>query len=103
MRTVTKEPSNAGGKGTAMRMAYVLITAEAGRAEGVIRALRSKRGVKTAHALSGPYDVIALIEGPRPEDVARMVLAEVPGIEGVQHVKTCLVRRVKGDTEMTGE
>lgn len=103
MRLAVKETRSTGGKGAAMRMAYVLITAEAGRAEEIVRVLRNKRGVKIVHALSGPYDVIALIEGPRPEDVARMALAEVPGIEGVQHVKTCLVHRTEGDTEMTGE
>jgi len=98
-----KETMDTGSKGAATRMAYVLITAEAGRAEEIVRVLQSKRGVKTAHALSGPYDVIALIEGPRPEDVARMALAEVPSIKGVQHVKTCLVHRIESDTETTGE
>ena len=43
-----KETMDTGSKGAATRMAYVLITAEAGRAEEIVRVLQSKRGVKTA-------------------------------------------------------
>jgi len=81
-----------------MRKAYVLIETLPGKAEMVAEALRSKRGVKIADVISGPHDVIALIEGAQAEDVARITLSEIHSLEGTKHVETCLVHRTEDDT-----
>ncbi len=45
--------------------AYILANVEAGLGEDVIEALSAIEGVKSAHNVTGPYDVIGLRRGPR--------------------------------------
>jgi len=78
-----------------MRKAYVLIRAEAGSTEEIARTLRSKCGVKAADVVSGPYDVITLVEGAQAEDVARIALIEIPDLEGIKCIETCLVHKTE--------
>ena len=42
--------------------AYVLVETEVGEADDVIASLRKIEGVKCAHFITGPYDVICEIE-----------------------------------------
>ena len=84
-----------------MRRAYALVKTLPDKAETVAETLRCRPGVKTANVVSGPYDVIALIEGAEAKDVARTALAEIPGIEGTKHVETCLVHRAEAELQMT--
>ena len=46
--------------------AYILIEGAAGTSPGILKKLSSIDGVNTAHAVTGQYDLIALVEG---EDV----------------------------------
>ncbi len=70
--------------------AYVLIEAEAGQVGQVIMALRSMPGVTAADAVTGPYDIIVMIETPDPRDIGRLVMNEVHGIAGIKRTVTCL-------------
>lgn len=69
--------------------AYLLIEVERGRAESVVKELKKIKQVKIAHAVTGPYDVIAVVEGKDPEELAKAVLSEVHTVPGVARTLTC--------------
>ncbi len=70
--------------------AYVLIEAEAGQVGSVIAALRGLQGVRTADIITGPYDLIAVIEVPDQRAIGRLVMDELHGIAGIKRTITCL-------------
>ncbi len=70
--------------------AYVLIEAESGRVGGVITNLRDITGITAVDAVTGPYDIIAVIQTPDPHNVGRLVMNEIHGVEGVKRTITCL-------------
>lgn len=72
------------------RKAYVLIEAEMGKADAVAKELQSKPGVLSADAVTGPYDVIAVVQGKDTNDVARTVIYEVQRTKGVSRTMTCM-------------
>lgn len=98
MTLLIKEKRKIGKKEIATRKAFVLINTERGKAESVTRALRNMTGVTLAEVVNGPYDVIAFIEGAQADDVARMVLVDIPGIKGASHTVTCLVHGTRDST-----
>jgi DNA-binding Lrp family transcriptional regulator len=75
----------------ANRKAYVLIQVETGKAESVVKALRSKSGVVEADMVVGPHDVVAVLQSIDAEAIARIVVNEVQGIRGVQRTLTYMV------------
>jgi len=70
--------------------AYVLIEAEAGQVSQVIAALQSLPGVTRADAVTGPYDLIVMIETPDARDIGRLVMNEIHGVAGIKRTVTCL-------------
>jgi DNA-binding Lrp family transcriptional regulator len=73
------------------RKAYVLIQAETGKAESVVKALRLKPGVAGADLVVGPHDVVAVLGGPDADAIARTVVNDIQAIRGVQRTLTYMV------------
>ena len=71
--------------------AYVLINLAAGVAEEVYSKLTKMAFVQRVDAVSGPYDMIALVDGPTFNDIGRFVIDKVQTIPGVQNTITCNV------------
>jgi DNA-binding Lrp family transcriptional regulator len=77
-----------------MVRAFVLIQTEIelARTKEVVTALRQLvSGIKAAHAVTGPYDVIAEVEGETPDEIAALVEDRVHFVPGVYKTVTCLV------------
>jgi DNA-binding Lrp family transcriptional regulator len=72
------------------KKAYVLIETETSKADAVAKVLQSKPGVVAADVVTGPYDVIAILQGKDADDVARMVIHEIQVVKGVSHTMTCM-------------
>jgi DNA-binding Lrp family transcriptional regulator len=72
-----------------MARAYVLIEAAVGKTEGVVNALKAVAGVNSADPVTGPYDVIAVIEGVDINAVGNLVTKKVHTINGVLRTVTC--------------
>ena len=70
--------------------AYILIETQVGRANQVVQALRSLRGVKTADVVTGRFDVIVLIEVDTMSAMAELVTGQMQGIRGVLRTITCV-------------
>ena len=74
--------------------AYVLIETAPGKTKSVKHALgRLKGGASTMlhlDAITGPYDFIAVVEGPSLDAIGRLVTDEVGSINGVTRTTTCV-------------
>ncbi len=71
--------------------AYVLINLAAGIFEDVYSKLTKLEFVQQVHAVSGPYDMIAIVNGPTFNDIGKNVLNEIQTVRGVQNTITCNV------------
>jgi len=71
--------------------AYVLIQTEVGKADRVTQAVRAITGVVTADDVTGPYDVIVRTEAPSLDDLGKMVVSQIQGVEGITRTFTCPV------------
>ena len=70
--------------------AYILVEVQVGRVVEVVRMLRQMGGVRSADAITGPFDAIALIEAPNMAAVADLVTGQVQSIRGVLKTITCV-------------
>jgi DNA-binding Lrp family transcriptional regulator len=78
----------------AMVEAYVLIQAQIGAASDVDRALSAIEGVLEAEVVTGPYDIIARAEASDMDELGRLVVSRIQGIEGIARTLTCPVLRL---------
>lgn len=70
--------------------AYVLIETAIGKTQSVVEHLRKLPGVIAADAVTGPYDVIIVVETRDPNEVGKLVMNNIHGLDGVNHTLTCL-------------
>jgi DNA-binding Lrp family transcriptional regulator len=71
--------------------AYILIQTEVGRAAEVAAKIAAIGGVTMSEDVTGPYDVIARAEAHNVDELGRLVVAQVQGIEGITRTLTCPV------------
>ncbi len=70
--------------------AFVLIETAVGRNKEVVVALGRLKGVKSVDAVTGPYDVIAVIEGADLSVIGDLVTDKIHPIAGISRTVTCL-------------
>ncbi len=73
------------------RKAFLLIQAEVGKTNKVIATLKGIEGVRTADRVTAPYDVIAVVEGERLDEIGNIVTGKIQRVPGVSRIVTCLV------------
>ncbi|HYL81291.1 MAG TPA: Lrp/AsnC ligand binding domain-containing protein [Candidatus Acidoferrum sp.] len=74
-----------------MASAYVLIEAVPKKARAACTRIARIAGVTSAHLVTGPYDLIVLVEGKDPGAIGRLVLAKIQAVDGVGKTITCVV------------
>ena len=74
-----------------MAKAFVLIVTVVERNKEVIAALKQLEGVKSIDTVTGPYDVIAVVEGETFNDIGDLASAKIHPIAGISRTVTCLV------------
>ena len=74
-----------------MAKAYLRVWVYAGKEPRVYKAIRTVKGVKTAHLTAGDQDLMVLLEGKDYEDILRNVIKNVRVIDGVRGTATNLV------------
>ena len=70
--------------------AFVLIETAVGKNKEVVAALGRLKGVKSVDAVTGPYDVIAVIEGADLSTIGDLVTSKIHPIAGISRTVTCL-------------
>jgi DNA-binding Lrp family transcriptional regulator len=69
--------------------AYVLVLAEPRLAARVASAIRDLGQVISCDVLAGPYDAIAVVEGPDLDELGKTVVSRIQLIDGVTRTLTC--------------
>jgi DNA-binding Lrp family transcriptional regulator len=73
--------------------AFVLIETAVGRNKEVAIALEKLKGIKSVDTVTGPYDIIAIIEGASLNDIGDLVTGKIHPIPGISRTVTCLSLR----------
>jgi DNA-binding Lrp family transcriptional regulator len=76
---------------TVVVQAYILIQTEVGKAASVAREIATLKGVTLAEDVTGPYDVIVRAEARNVDELGKLVVAKVQGIDGITRTLTCPV------------
>lgn len=80
---------NTGGE-SVMAKAFVLIETTVGRTKEVATALKDLKGMTSVNAVTGPYDVIAIIEAETLNEIGDIVTQVIHPIHGISRTVTCL-------------
>jgi DNA-binding Lrp family transcriptional regulator len=78
-------------RGTEVVQAYILIQTEVGQAADVAGRIRDIPGVISAEDVTGPYDVVVRAEANSVDELGKLVVARVQGVEGITRTLTCPV------------
>ena len=70
--------------------AYVLVEAAVGRVASIAIALREMPGLVSVDSVTGPYDIIIVLEAESLPQVAELVTEHVHTVSGVVRTVTCL-------------
>ena len=73
-----------------MVKAYVLIEMVAGHSINLVDGLRERRVAQVLDRVTGPYDVIAVLEAEDLNAISEKVTAEIHSQEGVVRTTTCV-------------
>jgi len=71
--------------------AYILIQAEVGKSRDVATAIRDIPGVVRVDAVTGPYEVVVLGEGPDMDELGRLVVGRIQLVPGITRTVTCTI------------
>ena len=71
--------------------AYVLLRTSPGLTEAVARSLRASRVVQSVEMVTGPYDLIAVLEGDTANQIMAAVMRDIRPAAGIRETMTCLV------------
>ncbi len=71
--------------------AFILIETAVGKTRDVVTSLRQVKGMKSVEAVTGPYDVVAIIEAVDLNSVGETVTQNVHTVPGIVRTITCLV------------
>jgi DNA-binding Lrp family transcriptional regulator len=70
--------------------AFILIETAVGKSKDVVDSVSQLKGVKSVDTVTGPYDVIAVVEGDNLNDIGDLVTAKIHPIAGISRTVTCL-------------
>ncbi len=74
-----------------MAAAYVLIEVAPKKAVQACGKIAKISGVTSAHLVTGPYDIIALVEGKDPRAIGTLVMSRIQAVGGVGKTITCVM------------
>lgn len=74
--------------------AFVLIEAAMGKTKEVVAMLENVEGVNSVDAVTGPYDVIAVIEMADVNAIGDLVTKHIHSVGGIARTVTCLTVRL---------
>ena len=70
--------------------AFVLIETAVGKTKEVVSTLSKMKGVKSVNTVTGPYDIITLIEAENLNDIGDLITGKIHDVEGISRTVTCL-------------
>lgn len=70
--------------------AFVLIETAVGKTKEVITSLKQLEGIESVDTVTGPYDVIAVIEAETLNEIGDLITGKIHAIDGISRTVTCL-------------
>ena len=70
--------------------AFVLIETAVGKTKEVVATLGRLEGVKSVDTVTGPYDIIVIIEAENLNEVGELVTGKIHPVAGISRTVTCL-------------
>ncbi len=71
--------------------AYIFIETTQGKAKKIAREIAQIPGVKTAHSVTGPHDVIVYVEAESIKVLGEFIVSKIQAITGVLRTLTNVV------------
>lgn len=71
--------------------AYVLVKTVSGKAFDVVKEVKKIQGIKTAHTVAGPVDLILFVTSNNMNTLGKLITGKIQAIEGVRSTMTCIV------------
>ncbi len=71
--------------------AFVLLETEVGKTKEVVSILNKIEGLKSIDTVTGPYDIIAVLEAEDLNKIGDLITDKIHAIEGIARTVTCLV------------
>lgn len=90
----TAEDGTGKGQGGEKMKAFVLIKVETGKVQEVLRAISAMPQVKEAYCVTGPDDIIAVLESDDAKSISEVVIAGLHGVQGIKGTDTRMVVEV---------
>jgi DNA-binding Lrp family transcriptional regulator len=66
------------------------VECEVGKVARVAQAMTRLDGVQLAEDIAGPYDVIARVEASGLDELGRLIVSRIQGLDGVTRTLTCM-------------
>ncbi len=73
-----------------MVRAYILIEMVAGHSRALVASLQGGASVVAVDRVTGPFDVVAILEGKDINAISDIVTSEIHSLEGVVRTTTCV-------------
>jgi DNA-binding Lrp family transcriptional regulator len=70
--------------------AFILIETAVGRNKEVMAHLSKLKGVKSVDMVTGPYDIIAVVDGESLNEIGDLITGKIHPIPGINRTVTCL-------------
>ena len=74
--------------------AFVLIDVTGNHTKSAYKTLTRIQGVKSLHAVTGPFDLIAQVEAETIEELNDIVLSRIRSVDGIMKTSTALVLKM---------
>jgi len=71
--------------------AYIFLETETGRTPVVAKKVTRIQGVKLAHVVTGPYDIITFVEAEDTSELVNIIVKKIQGVAGVTRTLTSVV------------
>ena len=75
--------------------AFILMETAVGKNKEVVASLKQLKGIQSVDSVTGPYDVIAVVEAESLNDIGDLVTRKIHPVAGISRTVTCLA--LKGD------
>lgn len=70
--------------------AFILIETAVGKSKAVANALRKLEGVDSADIVTGPYDIISVIQAETLNNIGEVVTEKIQPLPGISRTVSCL-------------
>jgi len=70
--------------------AFILVETAIGRTKEVVSVLKKMEGLKSVDTVTGPYDIIAVVEAEDLNKIGDLITSKIHAIEGISRTVTCL-------------